>query len=227
MIEPTRIFSLGDNAVTVEFGNEISETLNKAAIALADHFDQNPFPGFVEAVPAMASTTIFFRSFEVRSADDKFLTVFAAIESKITNAISKIAELGETPTRSIEVPISFKPNDALDLEDLAKQSKVTTREAIDIFLSRDYRVYMLGFLPGFAYMGDVDERVAVPRLATPRTAVPKGSVGIAGRQTGIYPSESPGGWQIIGRTDLDLLTDNDDEPCIFRPDDRVRFVRSD
>ncbi|NOT46140.1 MAG: 5-oxoprolinase subunit PxpB [Acidobacteria bacterium] len=225
MIEPARIFSLGDNAVTVEFGNEISEALNDAAINLSRHFNAHPFPGFVEAVPAMASTTIFYRPHEVHFHDDLFPTAFASVEAKIKDAILNVSASEEAASQLIEIPISFASNHALDLEKIAGHSGITPDETIEIFLAKVYRVYMLGFLPGFAYMGEVDGRIAVPRLTTPRTAVPKGSVGIAGRQTGIYPSESPGGWQIIGCTELELLTDNTNEPCIFRPGDHVRFFR--
>ena len=98
-------------------------------------------------------------------------------------------------------------------------------ELLDIFLAQTYRVYMLGFLPGFAYMGEVDDRIAAPRLETPRTKVPAGSVGIAGKQTGIYPLESPGGWNIIGRTDLKMFDPTSDQPCLLKPGDEVRFVR--
>jgi len=97
---------------------------------------------------------------------------------------------------------------------------------IDLFTSATYRVYMLGFLPGFAYMGEVDERIAAPRRDSPRLKVPKGSVGIAGKQTGIYPLESPGGWQIIGRSKVEMFSPNADEPCFLRAGDEVRFVRA-
>ena len=97
-------------------------------------------------------------------------------------------------------------------------------DVIELFTSKTYRVYMLGFLPGFAYMGEVDTRIAVPRRETPRMSVPKGSVGIAGRQTGIYPFQSPGGWQIIGRTDLDMFSATRDPNSLLQPGDEVTFV---
>lgn len=226
IIAPTRIFSLGDNAVTVEFGNEVSEKLNRAAIDLATYFNKHQFPGLIEAVPAMASTTIFYQACEVRSVETSFPTAFAAVKARVLDAITRVAECEGWDARTIEVPINFATEDALDLGGIAEWAGITPHDVIDIFLARHYRVYMLGFLPGFAYMGNVDERIASPRLSTPRTVVPKGSVGIAGRQTGIYPSESPGGWQIIGRTNLELLTDDADEPCIFRPGDSVKFIRT-
>jgi KipI family sensor histidine kinase inhibitor len=120
----------------------------------------------------------------------------------------------------MEIPVDFGGE---DLNVVAEFSGLSTSGVVEIFLSRQYRVYMLGFLPGFAYMGEVDERIAVPRRATPRTKVPKGSVGIAGKQTGIYPFESPGGWQIIGRTPVEMFAPDREEPCLLRPGDIVRF----
>lgn len=226
MIEPERIFSLGDNAVTVEFGNRVADELNAAAVALSAYFNEHPFPGFIEAVPAMASMTVYYRCYEVRDNDKAFPTAFSAIEARIKHAIANASIEQDTSSRVVEIPVSFAAEDALDLAGVAAFATLSQDEVIEIFTSRTYRVFMLGFLPGFAYMGEVDERIAIPRLKTPRTLVPKGSVGIAGRQTGIYPSESPGGWQIIGRTDKELLTGNAESPSVFQPGDNVRFVRT-
>ena len=125
----------------------------------------------------------------------------------------------------IEVPVFFDDECAPDLRAIAEFGGLAPDEVIDIFTSEIYRVYMLGFLPGFAYMGEVDKRIAVARKPTPRLKVPKGSVGIAGRQTGIYPFESPGGWQIIGRTKMELFTPDDETPCFFAPGDHVKFYQ--
>lgn len=225
-VRPARIFSLGDNAVTVEFGIEISREFNEAAVSLSRHFNEHPFPGLIEAVPAMASTTLFYDPLKLRISKPSFPTAFSAVEDLIQNALAEAECFSDDRSRSIEIPVSFAASDALDMVNVAAFAQISPDEVIDIFTSQSYRVYMLGFLPGFAYMGEVDERIAAPRLSAPRTAVPKGSVGIAGRQTGIYPSVSPGGWQIIGRTDTDLLTENVDAPCLFSPGDTVRFVRA-
>jgi inhibitor of KinA len=112
---------------------------------------------------------------------------------------------------------------ALDLEELVQQKHLSKQEIIQLHTSITYRVYMIGFLPGFAYMGEVDEKIAMPRRQQPRTAVPEGSVGIAGAQTGIYPFTSPGGWNIIGRTPLKLFDKDKEEPTFFKPGDEVTF----
>lgn len=225
-ILPLRIFPLGDNAATVEFGNEMSVELNAAAIRLADHFTKNPFPGFVEAVPAIASTTIFYRSQEVLRELGSSQTAFAAVEAMTLTVLRGLAASRQASARLISVPVSFEPDDALDLETIAECRGYSQAQVVEIFLSMEYRVFMLGFLPGFPYMGLVDERIAVPRRKMPRLSVPKGSVGIAGRQTGIYSSASPGGWQIIGRCDIDLFDPEKYDASYFSPGDRVRFVRA-
>lgn len=223
-MRPTRIFPLGENALTVEFGNEISIPLNDAAMHLAAYFAKNRFPGFVEAVPAIASVAIFYNLLQVRNNLAEHSTAFEFVKGLIENALSNPAGIACPDSRLVEVPVSFLEEDAPDLQFIADSRGLATDKVIEIFLSKTYRVYMLGFLPGFAYMGTVDERIAVPRKTSPRLIVPKGSVGIAGQQTGIYPNESPGGWQIIGRTDIELLTADEASPCLFHPGDAVRFV---
>ncbi|HEY2846893.1 MAG TPA: 5-oxoprolinase subunit PxpB [Pyrinomonadaceae bacterium] len=219
-----RIFALGDSALTVEFGNEISVELNERAIALSDYFESHPFPGFIETVPAYASTTIFFDIARVRVAFPAASTAFDAVRGLVDDALKNANQTQSNEPQMIEIPVHFDSGSALDLEYVAVTHDLSTCEVVDIFMSRVYRVYMLGFLPGFTYMADVDERIATPRKDTPRTAVPKGSVGIASRQTGIYSLESPGGWQIIGRTEIEMFTPAVERPTLFRPGDSVRFV---
>lgn len=219
-----RIFPLGENALTVEFGGEISEELNRLTLNLAEYLTEHSFPGFIETVPAYASTTIFYDTIAVRQAFPEFHTAFDLVKTIVEAALPIIEGNIQNEGRIIEIPMNFDPEFALDLPEIAKISRLTAEEVIDVFLSRVYRVYMLGFLPGFAYMGTVDDRIAVPRKETPRMMVPKGSVGIAGRQTGIYPLESPGGWQIIGKTDIELFAPNDEMPCLLAPGDSVKFV---
>jgi KipI family sensor histidine kinase inhibitor len=114
---------------------------------------------------------------------------------------------------------------APDLELIAAENNISSDDVIEIFLGREYRVFMLGFLPGFSYMGEVDDRIATPRKQVPRSKVPRGSIGIAGKQTGIYSLESPGGWQILGRTPLELFTPEAESPAFLRAGDNVKFYR--
>lgn len=222
-VETVKIFPLGDSALTVEFGNTISVDLNKRSIALADHFQQNPFPGFIESVPAYASTTIFYDLLEARRSFSNFCT-FEAVKNFVIDAIPNLGPSHNQTTRTIEIPLHFDAESALDLDYVAEQINLSRDKVVEIFTATTYRVFMLGFLPGFTYMGEVDERIATPRRETPRTIVQKGSIGIAGRQTGIYSLASPGGWQIIGRTDVEMFTPDAQSPSLLQPGDEVRFV---
>jgi inhibitor of KinA len=218
-----RIFPLGDSALTVEFGNSIDINDNREAIALLRAFEDAPFPGFVEAVSAYSSTSVFYEP----SAVKKTCGVSSAFEVVMRIAEDRLDALRideSDEARLIEIPTRFGFDAAIDLKDVAAAHGLSTDEVIEIFLSRTYRVFMIGFLPGFAYMGEVDDRIATPRKETPRTSVPKGSIGIAGKQTGIYSLESPGGWQIIGRTDLELFTPNATSPSLLQAGDQVRFT---
>ena len=220
-----QIYPLGDNALTVDFGNVISEELNRRVIAMSRKLTEKPFPGLIETVLAYASVSVFYDLVTVRQAFPDYETAFNAVANYVHNISHDLNESFETETRVVEIPVSFEQQFALDLETAAASKNLSTEEFLEIFLSQTYRVYMIGFLPGFPYMGEIDERIAVSRKVIPRTNVPKGSVGIAGRQTGIYPQDSPGGWQIIGRTDLELFDWHRDEPCLFRAGDEVRFAK--
>ncbi|MEO6051241.1 MAG: 5-oxoprolinase subunit PxpB [Pyrinomonadaceae bacterium] len=219
-----RIFSLGDSALTVEFGKAVSISLNKKALALSTFFENDPFPGFVESVPAYASATIFYDLVKVRRAFPDFSTAFEAVQDLALAALSNLDLLSEPSPRRIEIPVHFDMESALDLDYIAETSGLPPEEVIEIFTASIYRVFMLGFLPGFSYMGEVDERIATPRKESPRLHVPKGSVGIAGKQTGVYSLQSPGGWQIIGRTDIEMFRPNAESPSYLDPGDEVRFV---
>lgn len=222
--EKYRIFPLGDSALTVEFGTVISRKLNERALALSAFFENDPFPGFVESVPAYASTTIFYDLVEVRRNFPRFPTGFEAVKSIASDATKAAVVNSSHETRHIEIPVDFGKDAALDLTLIAGMHEMPARQVIEIFTATTYSVFMLGFLPGFAYMGEVDDRIATPRKDAPRLTVPKGSVGIAGKQAGVYSLDSPGGWQIIGRTDQPLFDAKAENPSLLRPGDRVRFV---
>ena len=224
MSDGYRIFPLGDSALTVEFGNEISVKFNERAIALSDYFEFHPFPGFIETVPAYASTTIFFDIARVTAAFPDARTAWDAVRLLAENALTHTQDLAVRETRTVEIPIHFDRESALDLDYVAESHSLKPDDVIQIFTERTYRVFMLGFLPGFTYMAEVDERIATPRKDAPRTTVPKGSIGIAGKQTGIYSLESPGGWQIVGRTDVEMFTPDGERPALLRAGDSVRFV---
>jgi inhibitor of KinA len=224
MTDAPKIFPLGLGAMTVDFGNSISVSLNDKAISVASYFEEHRFPGFIEAVPAYSSVAIYYDVVETRRHFSEFGTAFAAVSSLVDAALRQPLDPSTTHGRMIEVPVDFTDDLALDMESIAAYSGLAHSAVIDVFTAKRYRVHMIGFLPGFAYMGEVDERIAVPRKDSPRKLVPRGSVGIAGWQTGIYPLESPGGWQIIGRTPIEMFTPDGATPSLLRAGDEVRFV---
>ena len=219
-----KIFPIAEDALTVSFGNEISNELNNVVTNLSAQIESRPVPGFIECVPAYSSLTVFF---DLLSAKQKFrsaLPAFEIVKSLVEIEIQMLENKAADVSRIVEIPVSFDKKYAIDLDFVAESNNLRPEEVKEIFLAETYRVFMLGFLPGFAYMGEVDQRIATPRKETPRAKVKKGSVGIAGTQTGIYPLESPGGWQIIGRTDFELFTPDQESPSYLQPGDQIRFI---
>ncbi|MGI9036396.1 MAG: 5-oxoprolinase subunit PxpB [Pyrinomonadaceae bacterium] len=221
-----RIFPLGEGALTIEFGSEISIELNSRVLKLARFFDQNRFEGFVEIVPAYASLTVFYDVVKVKKSRADFPTAFETVKNFVEKASENLDELTPNDFRVVEIPICFEAEFAPDLEFVAALNNLSTDEVVKIFLGATYQVFMLGFLPGFAYMGEIDARIAAPRKQNPRRQVPPGSVGIAGRQTGIYPLASPGGWQMIGKTALELFTPQAANPTFLQVGDAVKFYQA-
>jgi KipI family sensor histidine kinase inhibitor len=203
------IIPLNEIALLVSFGNMIEVDINEKVIALHKKLSQESFDGFIESVPAYSSLAIFFR------APARFEMVKEFLEALIVSSESLSSNLSVK-----EVPVLYNGD---DLDFVADQHQLSREEVISIHTSMNYRVFMLGFLPGFAYMGKVDDRIATPRKSSPRTVVPVGSVGIAGAQTGIYPQASPGGWQLIGRTPLKIFDAKKGDPCLLKPGDLIKF----
>eukprot|EP01136_Pigoraptor_vietnamica_P038048 Opistho-1_new@106825 len=145
------------------------------------------------------------------------------MESQLQEATRSVALDTATIANRITIPVCYDLSLAPDLVELATLHQLSVEEVIQLHTAQTYRVYMIGFLPGFAYMGSVDERIRTARKANPRTKVPAGSVGIAGEQTGIYPLDSPGGWQLIGQTPLPLFDATRTDPCLLQPGDEVQF----
>jgi inhibitor of KinA len=217
-----RIFPLGDAALTIDFGNRICEELNDRAIDLFRRLQPGAFPGFVEAVPAYASLTIYYDPVTVREAFPG-QSAFATVRKRAEALLLERHQPNVTEPPVIRVPVCYHLSFGIDLDALARERDMEPDTLIQLHCAPVYRVYMLGFLPGFAYMGPVDERIIAARKHQPRTRVEPGSVAIAGRQTGIYPVASPGGWQIIGRTWLTLFDPNKEPITYFRAGDRVQF----
>ena len=205
----------GDSVLLLELDPVIDPGVNARAVAIAAVLRRNRLAGVRDIVPTFRSVAVFF---------DPLRADVAALAETIRHACDAAPVLEERAP--IEVEVTYGGEGGPDLADVAAFAGCPPSEVIDRHASRTYRVFMLGFLPGFAYMGAVEDSIAAPRRAEPRTRVPAGSVGIAGRQTGIYPLDSPGGWQIIGRTAMKVFDPDRTPPALFAPGDTVRFVAS-
>ncbi len=210
-----RLLPAGDAAILIEFANEIDDAVNDRVHALAQHLRAQNRPEIRDLVPAYASLLVCY---EPRRA--AFAEMCAFLRAAL--AASQSARL-PTP-RLIEIPTAYGGEFGPDLAFIAQRSGLTEDAVVRLHTRVVYRVYFVGFAPGFAYLGTVPEPIAAPRLETPRLRVPAGSVGIAGRQTGIYPMDTPGGWRIIGRTARRLFDARRDPPTLLRAGDRVQFV---
>jgi inhibitor of KinA len=213
---PFRIVSAGDSALVVEFPQKIDPELNAFCIAVARAIASRCGTALRDAVVGYCSVTAYFDPLRVDTA---------WMEDQLNAAVVELsdAELIEGPL--VEVPVSYGGEHGPDLADVARFGDLSEEEVVQLHTEGTYRVFMVGFVPGWAYMAEVDERIAIPRRSSPRTAVPVGSVAIAGRQTGVYPAPTPGGWNIIGRTPVKLFDPTRSEPFLFRAGDRVRFRR--
>ena len=208
-----RTVMAGDSTVIVEFENRIDPAVNARAVALAEAVRAAVLPGVRDIVPTFRSVAIYFDP--LRTNMDTLSGVLEASARSIPPVLQAASP--------IQVPVCYGGELGPDLADVATFAGLSESTVVDLHTGSTYRVFMLGFLPGFAYMGSVDERIAAPRRATPRVRVPAGSVAVAGAQTGIYPSESPGGWQLIGRTPLEPFDRLREPPFLFAAGDAVRF----
>jgi inhibitor of KinA len=208
---------LGECALLMRWGNAMDGALNARIAAFARQLEAVPFAGFREVAPAYCSLAIHYDPARVEGTAP---TRFDALARTLRDRWQKAPRDTPINGRAIEIEVRYGGG---DLAALSKSKGLSEDQIVELHSGREYRVYMMGFLPGFAYLGEVDERIAAPRHMTPRLRVETGSVGIAGRQTGVYPMTSPGGWQIIGRTDVVLFDAAAAEPTLLAPGDTVRF----
>lgn len=213
-----RLLPAGDSAVLIEWADspEISDEANDRVHAFAQTLRNQNSTAITDLIAAYSSLLVNFDPRQLPRAQ---------ILSLIQEILQIAQPMEDRASRLVEIPTRYGGEFGPDLAYLAQHHQISEHEVIELHVSAVYRVYMLGFVPGFAYLGSVPEQIAAPRLETPRTRVPAGSVGIAGRQTGVYPLESPGGWRLIGHTDVQLFDPNQDPPTLLRPGDRVRFVK--
>lgn len=216
------IYPCGTNAITLSVGDSIDDAIHDKIIQLYHYLQQLSLKGVKDIIPAYNSVTIVYDAFVVRKIN-KTAHAFAVFQQVLEEAWLHAPTNNSSAGRKITVPVCYDVSLGIDLPRLAAERKIPMEQFIALHTNKTYKVYMLGFLPGFAYMGKVVPEIAAPRLAQPRTTVAAGSVGIAGEQTGIYPFTSPGGWNIIGQTPLHLFDAHNASPTIFLPGDEVQF----
>jgi KipI family sensor histidine kinase inhibitor len=205
---------MGDRSLLVELGNEISPAVNQRVQELFTAMDIGRVAGVRELVPSYRSLLVIYDPLSI-STDD--------LKRSIGDICQHIDQADLPQPRTVEIPIVYGGDRGPDLESVAQYHGITPQDVIDYHIRPTYRVYMIGFTPGYPYLGEVPDEIVTPRRETPRTHVPRGSVGIAQKQTGIYSVDSPGGWQIIGWTPVELFDPGAKPPSLLVMGDRVRF----
>lgn len=205
----------GDTAITVCFENEISKEVNGFVTSFTCAVEQKGIKGVIELIPAFNSVTVLYDS-----------TVISAgtLKIKLERIIKKLGNSQQSSAVLYKIPVCYEEEFSPDMKNVEAHTGLSREEIIKIHSSTDYLIYMLGFLPGFAYLGEMDKRLATPRLDSPRVEISRGAVGIGGEQTGIYPVASPGGWQLIGRTPVLVYDRERENPILYKSGDYIRFV---
>jgi inhibitor of KinA len=214
MTDGHRIVRAGDSAVIVEFADRIDAAVNARAVRVAASLSAASIPGVRDVVPTFRTVAVYF---------DPLRTDVDALGDMLETAARTPDAESVRLADPLLVPVAYGGEHGPDLADVAGFAGLAEADVVERHMATVYRVFMLGFVPGFAYMGVVDASIAAPRRATPRVRVPAGSVGIAGRQTAIYPADTPGGWQLIGRTPVRPFDPSRPDPFLFKAGDAVRF----
>jgi len=210
----SRIKPLGDTALRIQLGEGIDPELNRRVRAACVALERAALPGVVECVPSYAAVTVHYRPHVVR---------FQELCRQLEAAIASDQEIQVAPGKVVTIPVLYGGEYGPDLGFVAEHHRLSVEEVISLHTSPEYLVYMIGFAPGYPFLGGLPEQLATPRLEKPRLSVPKGSVGIGGAQTGVYSVDSPGGWRLIGRTPVVMYDPKKQPPALLEAGDRVRF----
>ncbi len=211
----SEILPLGDSALLVQLGDEIDLATNRRVHAFAALINAFPLEGVIETVPAYATLLIHY---------DPLIVMYEEIRKWVSEKLDQLQDRNRGTLRRIEIPVQYGGEYGVDLQFVADYHHLQVEEVIRIHTGQTYTIYMMGFTPGFPYMGKLDDALVTPRLEMPRTRVPAGTVAMAGSQTGIYSIDSPGGWRLIGHTPLRLFDPESQSPFLFAPGDEVIFV---
>lgn len=210
-----RILTEGDSSILIEFGQEISPEINRRLSAAMKLIREQHIEGVVDMIPAFCSLVVNY--------DPRILS-YEQMKKRVQDLLKLEINADEQKKRVFEIPVCYGGAYGPDIANIAEHAGLSEEEVIRIHSSRDYLVYMLGFLPGFCYLGGLDERIHTPRLANPRIKISAGSVGIGGSQTGIYPMDSPGGWQLMGLTPVRTYDPERDPAILLEAGDYIRFI---
>jgi KipI family sensor histidine kinase inhibitor len=205
----------GDRALLAEYGTGIDLAVNRKVYAVAAALRQRSLAGIEAVIPAYCNLAVLF---------DPIAVSFESLTAALTALESEMEAAESAEPRTVDIPVCYGGRFGPDLAFVAEHHRMTVEEVVRIHSRTLYPIYAVGFAPGFCYLGGLDPRLHTPRLPTPRTRVPAGSVGIAEAQTGVYPSDSPGGWRLIGRTPLSLFNPSRTDPFLYQAGDRIRFV---
>ena len=215
-----KIYALGDSALTIELGYTINENINHRVLAIAYYMRDLEIVGVLDIMSAYASVSVIYDICEIRK---NYTSATRYLTEQIKLAILNCDFTVTSQFKVVEIPVCYDVSLGIDLIEMSLEKKMSITDIIAAHTSKLYRVYLIGFLPGFPYMGIVDESIATPRKKSPRTKIEAGNVGIADAQTGIYPSDSPGGWNIIGKTPLKMFDAKKEYPVFLQPGDDVQF----
>ncbi|MCC8163108.1 MAG: 5-oxoprolinase subunit PxpB [Lachnospiraceae bacterium] len=210
-----KIVAAGDSSILIEFGSEINPEINRKITSTVQLIRAQQIEGIVDMIPAFCSLLINY--------DPRIIT-YDRIQSRMAELVKMDVKASAQKKKVFEIPVCYGGDFGPDIENIAANAGLSVEEVIKIHSSSDYLIYMLGFLPGFCYLGGLDERIHTPRLANPRVKIPAGSVGIGGSQTGIYPLDSPGGWQLMGLTPVKTYDPDRETPILLEAGDYIRFV---
>lgn len=205
----------GDRALVADFGNIIDEKINDEVNSLSSIILSKHIPGVSELLPTYRSLVVFY---------DPLVLTYGELRAQLEKMDPDEASACDSPREVIEVPCCYEKEFAPDLDGLSALSGLSTGEIVKVHSGTEYKIYMLGFLPGFVYLGGLDKRIAAPRLDSPRTSIPARSVGIGGSQTGVYPIASPGGWRLIGSTPLDFYDPSKQDPILCHAGEYIHFT---
>ena len=215
-MDKLKFLPVGDSAISIEFSKEISEETNKKIRALSKMIGEANIGGVVETTPAFCCLTIYFNPLEISASK---------LRNKVLKLYKNYKDISTTKKKVFLIPVCYEGDFAPDLDSVCSITGLDKDEVINLHTSTNYPIYMLGFLPGFPYLGGMSEKLECKRLDTPRTQIVEGSVGIGGKQTGIYPLSSPGGWRIIGRTPVKVYDKFRNPPVLYKAGDYIRFFK--